>query len=39
MAILTKRNALIGWLALTVGKPYARRKMRSFGARRGRFAR
>lgn len=43
MAILSKRNALVGWLALTVGKPlakrFARRKLRSLGSGRGRTAR
>jgi hypothetical protein len=38
MAILTKRNAVIGWFALMVGRTYARRKMHRIGGRR-RFAR
>ena len=38
MAILTKRNAVIGWLALMVGRKYARRKMHGIGGR-SRFAR
>jgi len=33
MAIFTKRNALVGSLALMVGKLYARRKVRRFSAR------
>jgi hypothetical protein len=28
MAIFSKRNALIGWLALMAGKAYAKRRVR-----------
>jgi hypothetical protein len=34
MAIFSKRNAVIGWLTLVVGKRFAKRKMRRM-TRRG----
>lgn len=34
MAIFSKRNAVIGWLAVLVGKRFARRKVRRLTARR-----
>ena len=34
MRVLTKRNALIGWVALIVGRQVAKRKLRRFSPRR-----
>jgi hypothetical protein len=33
MRIFSKRNAVIGWLALVVGKKYAKRRVRRLASR------